>query len=235
MSTLLQGVNEVLKKVHIIQGDAGELTTFTDSARQVYIDIAIQAWNELIDDLYAGSQTEKPQLWTSNTITLVTSTRTYALQTDVIELHWPFKNDSNGNYLREYPGGYLKLVQSQDIPANFTGLANYAALDPTASAPQVYLDRIPTASENGDAYTYFYQKDGEATAITDVLPFNEGVVRALVPAVAEVWRRHQQKDFDASLFTSSMGRAARLLNQKKQRQSYLPRRFMINEAGPFHA
>lgn len=235
MTTLLTGVNDVLRKVHIISGDAGALTTFTDSARQVFIDVALQSWNEMIDDLYSRTQQEKPQTWTSNTISLVTGTRTYALQTDVIELHWPFHNITNGQYIREHKPGYLNLVQSQNIPASYTGLPYYAALDPTASAPQIYTDRIPTASENGDAYTYFYQKDSGMTATTDVMPFNNAVYRSLVPAVTEVWQRHQHKDFDKDLFNISMGRAARFLGNQKQRTSWLPRRYMISEADPYHA
>lgn len=234
MSTLLDGVNAVLKKVHIIQGDSGELTSLTDSARQGFIDVAVQSWNELIDELYSESQDEKPRIWASNTITMVTGTRVYALQTDVIELHWPFHNVSNGTYIHEAPQGYLSLVQGQNIPANFTGRPAFAALDPTASATQIYLDRIPTASENGDVYTYHYQKDSVLSAVTDVLPFNDGVYRALIPAVSELWQRHQHKDFDQAVFNASMGRAAKLLNQKKQKKSWLPRRFWINEVDPFH-
>jgi len=84
-------------------------------------------------------------------------------------------------------------------------------------------------------YTYHYQKDGELTGASDNMPFNEVVYRALVPAVAEIWRRHQQKDFDQAVFNASMGRAAKALNQGKQKKSWLPGRFLINEADPFHA
>jgi hypothetical protein len=233
MSTLLQGVNAVLKKVHIIQGDSGDLTSFTDSSRQVFIDIALQSWNEMIDELYTNSISEKPEIWTSNTISLVNGTRTYALQTDVIELHWPFQDQTNGRYIREYPGTYLDLIRSQDIPANFTGTPNYGVLDPTASAPQIYLDRVPTASDDGNSYTYYYQKDPALSATTDVLPFSEGVYRALIPAVAEIWRRHQHKDFDDAIFRSSMGRAAKLMNMRKQRDAYHANRYIINREDPF--
>lgn len=234
MSTLLNGVNDVLRKVHIVQGDSGVLTSLTDSARQGFIDVAVQSWNEMIDDLYSRSAFEKPRIWTSNTITLVTDTRVYDLQSDVIELHWPFHNVTTGTYIREYPGGYLKLVRSQDIPANFTGLPNWGALDPTHTATRIYLDRIPTASENGQAFTYYYQKDSGLSLAADAMPFNEGVYRALIPAVAEIWRRYQHKDFDEAIFNTSYGRAARFLGQKKQNHSWLPPRYIINETDPFH-
>ena len=56
--TLLDAVNLSLKRVRVIQGDAGVLTTLTDSARQADIDIMIQAWNEIISDLYNFPQTQ---------------------------------------------------------------------------------------------------------------------------------------------------------------------------------
>ena len=49
--TLLDGVNEVLKRVSLIQGDNAILTDLTDSSRQVYIDVAVQVWNESVDEI----------------------------------------------------------------------------------------------------------------------------------------------------------------------------------------
>jgi len=72
--TLLSGVNEVLKKVHMIQGDSGLLTTLTDSGRQTYIDLAIQSWNEIIDDIYAVSDMPYPQELAESSINIPTST-----------------------------------------------------------------------------------------------------------------------------------------------------------------
>ena len=66
--TFLQAVNETLKRVRVIQGDAGELVTstiastatgavatgaFTDSGRQTEIDLAIQLWQEGLHEIYA--------------------------------------------------------------------------------------------------------------------------------------------------------------------------------------
>lgn len=48
--TLLNGVNEVFKRIKLIQGDAAALTSLTDSARQHSIDLAIQIWNEVVDE-----------------------------------------------------------------------------------------------------------------------------------------------------------------------------------------
>ncbi len=59
--TLLDGVNEVLKKVDIIDEDAGLLLTLSDSARQTFIDLAIQVINEVLDELYSITKTSKPK------------------------------------------------------------------------------------------------------------------------------------------------------------------------------
>ncbi|KKL14210.1 hypothetical protein LCGC14_2518020, partial [marine sediment metagenome] len=70
--SLLNGVNEVLKAVDIIEGDTGLLTSLTDSARQVFIDSAKQKLNEVIDQLYSILGDPKPQQLAEDTITLVT-------------------------------------------------------------------------------------------------------------------------------------------------------------------
>jgi len=75
MATLLQGVNEVLKKVSVIQGDTGALTTLSDSAKQVFIDPAVQSWNEAVDQLYSISNKPKPKELVKASITLATGDR----------------------------------------------------------------------------------------------------------------------------------------------------------------
>ena len=58
--TLLNGVNEVLKKVGILEGDTGLLTTLTDSPRQIFIDTAVQSLNEVNDEVYSVLDKPKP-------------------------------------------------------------------------------------------------------------------------------------------------------------------------------
>ena len=70
--TLLNGTNEVLKKLQLIQGDSGLLTTLTDSARQTFIDKTVQGWNELIDELFSIANVPLPEATAENTITLAT-------------------------------------------------------------------------------------------------------------------------------------------------------------------
>lgn len=220
--TLLNCCNEVLKRVQLIQGDSGTLTSLTDSARQVYIDTAVQMWNETIDELYSISDKPKPKELAENTITLVTSTRAYVLQTDVIQLYWPFQDETNGRYLLEYPGGYTELVKSQLIPANYTGLPIYGCIRPTDS--YIYLDRIPTSNENGLVYKYRYDKDLVMTTAAATVPFTDIVFRDLVPAVAEMWKKQHNNKFDNGVYWNAMGKASRHLLGLQQRDSWTPTR-----------
>src|SRR3990167_4966403 len=165
--TLLNGVNEVLKRAKLIQGDAGALTSLTDSARQLWVDTIIQCWNEVVGELYRETGTPVPTMIAEGTITLATNDRDYALAggagNDV--LYFPLVDETNGQYIYEYSGGWMKLRQDQAIPADYTGLPNYGAIDPTDG--ELYLDRIPTATENGLVYKYRYQKDGVLDSAAD--------------------------------------------------------------------
>ena len=235
MTTLLTGTNEVLKRVQLIQGDSGILTTLTDSARQVYIDTAVQMWNETIDELYSISDKPKPKELAENTITLTTSTRAYALQTDLLQLYWPFLDETNGRFITEYPGGYLDLVTSQLVPANYTGLPIMGCIRPTDG--YIYLDRIPTSNENGLIYKYRYDKSLNMTTAAAVFPFNDAVFRSLVPSVAELWKKQHNNKFDNGIYQNGLGRASRYLLNLQQRDSWTPARVPVralNITNPFN-
>src|SRR3990172_7589121 len=116
--SLLQCVNETFKRVQLIQGDSGLLTTLTDSARQIYIDSAVQLWNEAIDELYTTAEVPHPNELAESTITLVTSTRAYALNAAFIHLLFPLLDETNGRFIEEYPGGYMQLVVNHPFPSN---------------------------------------------------------------------------------------------------------------------
>lgn len=216
--TLLNGVNEVLKRVGEIQGDAAVLTSLTDSPRQAYVDLAVQLWNELIDEAYNAANVPLPQILGEATITLATGDRDYALNSALSRLYFPLLDETNGQTIHEYPGGYMAMVAEQLTPANYTGLANFAAV--RATDGQLYLDRIPTSAENGLVYKYRYEKDGVLSAAADTMPFTDKVFRAFVPAVSEMWRRRMERDFDAALAAGSMARAIGLLTMVPRMTSY---------------
>lgn len=222
MATLLDGVNEVLKRVSVIQGDTTALSSLTSSGIQPYVDLAVQVWNEGIEELYSQIDKPMPKELASSTITLVADDRDYTLATDLVQLHWPFHDQTNGNYIYEYAGGYLGLLHAQPIPSDYTGIPVFGAIRP--SDGEIYLDALPTADEAGDIYTYEYDKDVSLSAATDTFPFSDPTYRAMVPAVVQLWRASRENQFDSALHKRSMGRAARYLSQQQQRESWGPYR-----------
>lgn len=231
MKTLLNCVNEVLKRVSIIQGDSGLLTSLTDSGRQIYIDVAVQVWNEVIDDLYVRSDMALPKVQASATITLVTNDRDYVLNSSLTRLHYPLEELTLGKYITEYPGGYNKIIDHQPIPANETGEPRFAAINPEDG--ELYLDRIPTSNENGQVFTYRYDTDLVMTVLTDTVPFADVVFRALVPAVKEMWMADQRNSFNPLFYKKSLATAMKYLIQKKPEQSYRPARYTGGGFDPY--
>lgn len=215
--TLLNGVNEVLKRVRVLSGAAEELTTLTDSSKQGFIDVAVQVWNEALEEIYESSDEPFPNEQAENTITLATGDRSYALQTDLVQMRWPLIDKTNNQYIYQFPGGYNEMLVF-DPEQDDTGLPLYGAISPVNG--ELHLDRAPTANENGRVYTYQYDKELVLSAAADAFPCKDVVFRALVPAVAQLWNREQKRDFDGDLFRKSMGRAARYLSQTQRPKSW---------------
>lgn len=218
--TLLNGVNEILKRVSVIAGDAGLLTSLTDSARQVAIDACVQVINEGVDDLYAASSVSKPNGQGESTLTLVTGTRDYTLATDLIRLRWPMIDKTNAQFLMQYPGGYNAMLIA-DMEQDDTGLPQRGAIRPDTG--ELHLDRAPGTEENGKIYTYQYDKDLVLEDAVDTVPFKDPVFRAMVPAWVQLWKRERRNEFDGDLYKISVGRAATLMTQIEPRTSYSPR------------
>ena len=216
--TLLDAINLSLKRVRVIQGDVGELTTLVDSARQADIDIMVQAWNEIISDLYNTA----PQLPTDTkegTITLVAGTREYTPASDMDIISANIMLDlTNGQYLYPYPNGYSQMFVDQTQPANYTGLPIYWTINPTNA--KFRLDRSPTANEAGRVYTYLYRKRLYMSLATATFPFVDSVVNDLVQGVKEIWNRESKEKFDPSAYQTSIARAAVAISQVEARVKY---------------
>lgn len=218
--SLLNAVNEILSRVGLIAGDAGLLTSLTDSARQVAIDIAVQVVNEGIDELYSTSHIPQPNEQAESTLTLVLAARDYTLATDLVLLRWPFVDKTNTQWLYEYPGGYNEMLQG-DPEQDDTGLPYYGAVRPTDG--KLHLDRAPTSVEAGRIYTYQYDKNLGLSLAASTVPFTDAVFRAMVPAWVQLWKRERRNEFDGDLFKHDIGRASRLVTQKQPRVSWSPR------------
>lgn len=218
--TLLNSVNEIFRRVSLVAGDSGLLTSLTDSARQVDVDVAVQAVNEGMDELYSTVGRAMPNQQASSTITLATNTRNYSLASDLIRLHWPLIDRTHNQYVYEYGPGYDGLLLL-DPEQDDTGQPFWGVIRPTDG--NLFLDRAPTSTYNGNVYTYQYDKDLVMSLATDTVPFDNAVFRAMVPAWVQIWKRERRNEFDDVLFKASIGRAARLLPQVGPRSSWSPR------------
>lgn len=219
--TLLNGVNEVLKRVQIVS-ESNLLTSLTNSGKQVFIDLAVQAWREATQQVFSKANVMMPYQAESDSITLVSGTRTYSLASDLIQIRWPLHDETNGQYISEYPGGYEELRNSQNFTANYTGLPLQAAISPIDG--DLYLDYIPTSGEAGYSYTYFYWKATDLNVATDTFPFDDDVFWALVPVVSDIWRMMQQNKQNGSFVKLSYGRAIRMLKRNPPSNTWISRR-----------
>jgi hypothetical protein len=231
--SLLNGVNAVLKKARVLDAQ-GELSSITDSARQMFIDTAIQALNESVDELYSAPGFSKPKQTKTRTLTLVNGTQEYPLPSTMDRLRTEYNliDETNNHviFLLE-EGGYHDIIIG-DIEADDTGLPSHAAISPING--RLRMDRTPTSSEDGRTYTYRYDTDLELETATDTFPFSNVVFRALVPAAAELWKLHNEQDFSNGLYRASMARAKRLLRQVPETYSYRARRGGGNITDPMH-
>lgn len=218
--TLLDAINAILQRVSLTAGDAGAVTSLTDSARQVFIDCAKQVTNEGIAELYSTTEIPQPNEQAESTIVLVTATRAYTLATDLVQMRWPLIDKTNTQFIREYGGGYNAILRL-DPEENDTGIPYISVVRPTDS--KLYVYPSPTSADNGKTYTYQYDKSLELTLATSQVPFNNTVFNAMVPFWAETWKREQRQSFDAELAKFSIGRASRYLTQKQLRDNWSPR------------
>lgn len=215
MTTLLAGVNAVLTRVHITSVN-GPITSLTDSARQVHIDLIVQLWNEAIDTLYDMTGVSRTLETATSNITLVTGQREYDLPSDFVQIRWPLIDETNGYEIQEYPGGYEQMRKDQLQPSQWTGLPLFAAVNPVTG--DLRMDTAPTSNENGYVFKLLYDQDNALSAAADVIPVpNDATYRALVGAIAEVFEMKKRDDFEPGMFRSSLARAASFMSQQPRR------------------
>jgi hypothetical protein len=149
--TLLDCVNETLKRVNVIAGNAALLSSLTNSPLQHNIDVAVQVINEGIDELFTSQNKSLPLEQKESTITLATGVREYALAADLITLIWPMIDRPNTQYLFLYEEGYnaMLLLDPQQV---YTGLPIWGVISPITGLLRV--DRAPDIPSSGHVYTY---------------------------------------------------------------------------------
>lgn len=218
--TLLQSVNEVLKRNGVVSGDSGALTTLTDSARQSMIDVAVQVINEGIDELYRISNRSMPIQQAEDRLVLVEGLRDYALPSDLNILIFPLIDRTNSQFIHEHKGGYNAMLL-EDPEQDDIGLPTRAAINPVTN--ELHLNVAPTTSDSGREYVYQYKRDTFLSIATSTVPFDDAVFRAMVPVWSELWKREMRNSFDGALINLHFGRASRFLNKVQDRTSWSPR------------
>jgi hypothetical protein len=237
--TFLQVVNDTLKRVRVIQGDAGELATstvtstatglvatgaFTDSGRQTEIDLAIQLWQEAVHEVYGMGLF--PNEGSSATFTLATGQREYSFPSDFERVAGANYHDrvlrgaTSGLLAFEYKSGYAGMLRDQVLATDFTGDPSFWAISPVDGS--LRLDREPTTEQAGDTWNMLYEKQLvlTSTMATDTLPFADTVSAAIVPVVAEAWNRVFKKEFDQGMFRSSLARSLDYMARTQRRNRY---------------
>jgi len=225
MTTLLTGVNDVLRDVGVVHGTSGALASLSDGARQGYIDNAVTALNRALEDAYSLTGRQLPQQTATSTVTLVTDDRDYALASDLAVLLWPLTDETNGHRIYQYPGEdpYWEMRRAQRQPGNWTGRPTHAAVSPEDG--ELYMNRIPQSDDNGLVFTYHYEKDVSMSAATDTFPCTDPAYRAVVQAASEEWKRLRRRDYDEKAYRDGLARAARLMRQVPMSETWGPRRW----------
>ena len=242
--TWLDFVNNSLKRVRVIQGDAGELATstvtstatgltateaFTDSSRQTQVDLMLQVGNEVIHEMF--SMGLLPREAGTATITLTSNTREYALPTDFERFAgktWEqrvFRGATNGMLVYEYPGGYAQMLADQPVASDYRGDPSFYAISPT-SALMLRFDRDAATGQNGNTYNTLYEKriGFSSTQATESLPFSDTVADSLVPVAAEEWTRAMRKEADPVRLRQSLGKALSYARMTQPRDRWGTRR-----------
>ncbi len=230
-STLLDGVNRVLIKVSEIES-RDKLTELVDTSRQVFIDTAVDSWNEVVDELYLLTPRPRPRAIKARTIVLVDGQREYRLHSSLVTLRFDFHliDEANDHTITLVEDGYRSIIFG-DLGQDDTGLPSYAALNPESC--KLIFDRIPTAADAGKTYKYRFEKDLEMNDATDVFPFSDTVFRSLVGAVAEKWKFENRQDGDMGIYKKFLAQAAARLRQSPWRLNWAPRRAGRNATDPF--
>lgn len=189
----------------------------------MWIDNQIQIWNEVLQELYAKAAFTGEVK--EGTITLATGVREYAIATDFEQFtgdvsdNKAFINSTVPHVLYEYPGGYEKMYADQPNPAIFTGRPAFYAINKTNG--KIRVDSTPTSSENGEIYTYLYDKRISLSSIGDVFPVSDTVVDAMIPVIVEVFRQDKDARARTPIYAlTSFGRALSLASQNKARRKY---------------
>ena len=169
-TTFLDTVNRILRLNAVIRGDTDTVSTFSDTAHNASLNLAIVATqNELVR--LVSDRLIPAERKTSGTITLVAGTRTYALASDFTRFYGlpHFYNSSANLHIYEWPGGLESLQIEIYTYATDTGTPNWWYWEP-ATTKKVGLFQVP--ADSGAIWGYEYEGSILISLATDTLPFH---------------------------------------------------------------
>lgn len=171
MATFVDSVNRVLRINGIIRGGDDDITTFGDTQHASDISLSQIAIQDEIAEIV--SERLVPYEKTSGTITLLTSTRSYALAAGFIRFFGiaSFYDATDGTRIYEYKGGE-ELLQHYDLLYKTTeGAPNYWYWDNTTTKKIAFYN-VPNSTYNNRSLAYDYEASVMVSNSSDTMPFH---------------------------------------------------------------
>lgn len=171
MATFLDVVTRVLRLNAILRGDTDAPSSFSDTAHNSSMQIAIVAIQDELANLVSDRMI--PFEKTSATITLASGTRTYALDSTFVNFYgFPHFYDSTDNrIIPMWPGGQESLQVSDYKYLTTTGAPNWWYWEPTTTK-KVGFYQVPDSTYDSRVLTYHFEKSVYVSLSTDTMPFH---------------------------------------------------------------
>lgn len=169
--TLLEAVVRIFRSNGIIRGDTDAPASFSDTNHNASMQIAIVAIQDEVAALLADNLI--PYEKTSDTLSLVSGTRTYDLAADFVNFYgFPHFYDSTDNrVIPMWDGGLPKLQLADFKYETASGTPNWWYWEPSTTK-KVGFYQVPDDTYNGRSISYQYEKEIVLDEVGDVLPFH---------------------------------------------------------------
>lgn len=172
--TLIECINRIMRYNAIIRGDTDGITSLSDTNHNASLNLAVVAVQDELTSLIARRLVPKERV-TSGTVTFATNTRTYDLASDFIGFYGTphLYNATQNRQIYEYSGGLPRLQLEIFNYATQYGQPNWFYWEPLDSTnKKIGFFLVPSASENGQVWTYDYEGSVMPTVGADALPFH---------------------------------------------------------------
>ena len=171
MATFVDAVNRVMRINHIIKGDDDNITSFGDTQHAADIEIAQLAIQAELSDLVSAKLLGYE--YATDSVSLVTGTRTYALASDFIRFYGEnasFYDATDNSRIYELKGGLDKLRDADYLYASNQGTPQWWYWEP-GSTHKIGFYNVPSSQYNGRSLSYEYEKSVMVENTSDTMPF----------------------------------------------------------------